>query len=193
MFFISADKTAISKIRYGLTLYTREKLLLNTRNLSSNNIEIMQSQITRLGTKVNVVYIYNPPKTPTMILVDVLKTIHQRHLTEFYNVIMGDFNLDWTSDSPGIMFFTQQMHKTIHQRHLTEFYNVIMGDFNLDWTSDSSGVKFCTQQMTKLNSCQLISGSVINLVLANYPEEFAVKAVAIPVYYSDHMIVWIAF
>ena len=73
-----------------------------------------------------------------------------------------------------------------------------MGDFNIDMNSDSPGAKQLAQPMTNLGYRQLITsptcdtGSIIDLIFTNFPEDMEVRAGTLPVYYSDHMIIWAA-
>ena len=75
---------------------------------------------------------------------------------------------------------------------------VIMGDFNKDMNSDSPGAKQLAQQMTNLGYRQLITsptcdtGSILDLIFTNFPEDMEVRAWALPLYYSDHVIIWAA-
>ena len=81
---------------------------------------------------------------------------------------------------------------------MNSVFSVIMGDFNIDMNSDSPGAKQLAQQMTNLGYRQLITsptcdiGSIIDLIFTNFPEDMEVRAETLPVYYSDHMIIWAA-
>ena len=145
---------------YGMALYTSEKLHIDPSSLTSDNIEIMLSEINRTEIKIILVNIYSPPKTTTKTLIKVLTNIHHTYLNSVFSVIMGDFNIDMNSDSPG--------------------------------------AKQLAQQMTNLGYRQLITsptcdtGSIIDLIFTNFPEDMEVRAGTLPVYYSDHMIIWAA-
>ena len=120
----------------------------------------MLSEINRTEIKIILVNIYSPPKTTTKTLIKVLTNIHHTYLNSVFSVIMGDFNIDMNSDSPG--------------------------------------AKQLAQQMTNLGYRQLITsptcdkGSIIDLIFTNFPEDMEVRAGTLPVYYSDHMIIWAA-
>lgn len=145
---------------YGMALYTSEKLDVGPKSLTTNNIEIMLSEISITGTKIILVNIYSPPKTTTKTLIKVLINIH--HI------------------------------------YLNSRFTIIMGDFNIDMNSKSSGPKQFAQKMTDLGYHQLITsptcdtGSIIDLIFTNLPEDMAVQVGTLPVYYSDHMIIWAA-
>ena len=61
-----------------------------------------------------------------------------------------------------------------------------------------SGMRLLMGKMTNLGYRQLITsltcdtGSIIDLIFTNYPEDMEVRAGTLPVYYSDHMIIWVA-
>ena len=84
-----------------LIFLTSEKLHIDPRSLTSDNIEIMLSEINRTEIKIILVNIYSPPKTTTKTLIKVLTNIHHTYLNSVISVIMGDFNIDMNSDSPG--------------------------------------------------------------------------------------------
>ena len=84
---------------YGMALYTSEKLHIDPSSLTSDNIEIMLSEINRTEIKIILVNIYSPPKTTTKTLIKVLTNIHHTYLNSVFSVIMGDFNIDMNSDS----------------------------------------------------------------------------------------------
>ena len=90
------------------------------------------------------------------------------------------------------------MLTNIYHTYLNSVFSVIMGDFNIDMNSDSPGAKQLAQQMTNLGYRQLITsptcdtGSIIDLIFTNFPEDMDVRVGTLPVYYSDHMIIWAA-
>ena len=145
---------------YGMVIYSRDKLLQNPRNLSVENIEIMFSCLNYSGKTVNLVTVYSPPKTPSQRLLGVLSDIHTQYLSNTDSVIMGDFNIDWTSDSQSSKFFVQELSKLGYHQLITQ------------------------------PTCD--TGSVIDLVLVNFRDDCSYRAGTLPVYYSDHSIIWLA-
>ena len=145
---------------YGMVIYTRDELLRNPENLSLNNIEIMLCSLNKSGKTIKLVTVYCPPKTPTQTLVKVLSGIHRKYLADANSVIMGDFNVDWTSDSAGSKFFVREVSKLGYR------------------------------QLISKPTCD--TGSMIDLILVNFSEDLGDTAGTLPVYYSDHSIIWIA-
>ena len=146
---------------YGMALYSKEKLLLNPRSLTYNNIEIMLSQHSNAGTVFKLVTVYSPPKVPARTLLNVLSNIHREYLMGMNSVIMGDFNVDWTGNAPSAKLFCQEISKLGYR------------------------------QLISNPTCD--SGSMIDLILVNFPEDLAVRAGTLPVYYSDHTVIWLRF
>ena len=104
---------------YGMALYTSEKLHIDPSSLTSDNIEIMLSEINRTEIKIILVNIYSPPKTTTKTLIKVLTNIHHTYLNPVFSVIMGDFNIDMNSDSPGAKQLAQQMTNLGYRQLIT--------------------------------------------------------------------------
>ena len=82
---------------YGLAIYSKFSFTfgpcIETRDVGATVFSVQQRP------DVVIVFIYKSPKVSNKALLDFLQQIHTKYVKSAKAVLLGDFNIDWTSES----------------------------------------------------------------------------------------------
>jgi exonuclease III len=79
---------------HGLALYSAENLS-SIRNVTTNSIEAILFDIPQ--TDIKILTLYKPPKVRVHDVCSFLFNIYDKHLRGKESIVMGDFNINWSS------------------------------------------------------------------------------------------------
>ena len=98
--FIRQDRGVDSR-GGGLAFYVNKKIKFDRVDLANcQGAEFLAIKITNSSSEMNVVLVYNPPQAANQI-VDQFEKLFCNHsqLTKKQPLIIGDFNIDWSSET----------------------------------------------------------------------------------------------
>jgi hypothetical protein len=97
-----------SRPSYGMTVHSLSSFPKEPMNETSHNIEVTVFTVTDHEDKV-FVSLYKSPSVSMKLLCEKLKYIHDKYLKNTTSVILGDFNVDWASESSDKMALEKLM------------------------------------------------------------------------------------